>query len=68
MAAKDQVRLSEGQRAELLSERQDHPGDEQRVTGRAPLSQLERLADLRDRGALTGEEFDERKHELLAAH
>jgi hypothetical protein len=32
------------------------------------LAQLERLAALHDRGALTDAEFDEQKHELMAAH
>jgi hypothetical protein len=33
-----------------------------------PLTTLERLADLHDRGALTDDEFAERKSELLAVH
>jgi uncharacterized membrane protein YdbT with pleckstrin-like domain len=66
MSHPDQVvteihRLVEEHRQRELSEQQTPPMGHRR----SPLDDLERLADLRDRGAITEEEFQRKKRDLL---
>lgn len=54
--------------SEFVNERQDGPGDTAAAgpgTGVDVFEAIERLADLHERGALTDEEFAEKKRELL---
>lgn len=48
--------------------RTPHNGDAPRAAEPDPLAQLERLADLHDRGALSDTEFADQKTELLTPH
>jgi Short C-terminal domain len=73
--AKDALRLA--QEVNLLARQLevDHPSDTDEADAPPPvidapppvIDQLERLANLRDRGALTDEEFEEQKRRLLSS-
>ena len=51
--------------AEIDGKQGDEVDDESASNDEDPLDRIEKLADLRDNGVLTDEEFEEKKSELL---
>jgi putative oligomerization/nucleic acid binding protein/phospholipase D-like protein len=65
------IARGKGMRARAIAEQQEAQKETaayiQRVAGSSPVDELHKLSELKDKGAISQEEFDQMKNKLLAA-